>query len=305
MDVLTALLTKVLPLYGFIALGFGAKKWFGLNSKPISKLLLFLLIPILIIDNVMQAELAELAIVAGMVFLLASLMTLPAILLGKYGVKHFNKNLLMGSFSYYNIGWFGIPVVIALFGEQQMAFIVSAYLGNVLFGDTVGYYLISRTKDMPVKEAVYNVLKIPAIYACVLAIALNLFGVDRPEAFEPVSQGASWLASALGMLIIGITLCDIDFKNIDYGMFSKILSTRYISGMAIIGLLVLGEWAFLGVLDDEQWKLMLLLSTFPIAANLVVFSTFLDVEQENTSLLVGSSSLISLLLVPLACLLLF
>lgn len=305
MDVLKELFSKVLPLYGFIALGYGAKRWFGLESKGISKILLFFLIPILIVDNVTKAELAEMAVVAGMVFLLASLMSVIGWLSNKFLIKNFNKNLLMSSFSYYNIGWFGIPVVMALFGEQQMPFIVSAYLGNVLFGDTVGYYLVSRSKNMSIKEAVYNVLKIPAIYACVLAIALNLLDIGIPEEFEPVSEAVSWSASALGMLIIGITLCDIDFKNIDYGMFSKILSVRYIAGMVIMGLLVLGERTLLDSLADEQWRLMLLLSSFPIAANLVVFSSFLEVEQENTSLLVGSSSIISLVLVPLICLLLF
>lgn len=305
MDILQELVSRVLPLYGFIIVGFGCNKLFGLKSRFISKVLLYALIPVLIIDNLLKAELSELLVVSGSVFILAALMNIPALLTTRFLVKDFNSNLMKGSFSYYNIGWFGIPVVMALFGEEQMAFIVSAYVGNALYGDTIGYYLVSRTKDLPVKKAIKNVFKIPAIYACIIALVLNLLSVEVPEWFEPGSKGVSWAVSVLGMLIIGVTLGKVKFKHIDYGMFSKILGVRYLSGILFLVLLVFIESQLLGILEDEQQKLMLLLATFPIAANLVVFSSFLATEEKNTALLVGASSIISLILVPIACFILF
>ena len=115
MNVLNELLTSVVPLYGFIILGYVASRWLGLKSKPISKLLLYVLIPLVIFDNILKAEPAQLATAMSIIFLLAALMNLPAQLAGRLG-GDINQDLLRCSFSYFNIGWFGIPVVMALFG---------------------------------------------------------------------------------------------------------------------------------------------------------------------------------------------
>ncbi|MGK9119746.1 AEC family transporter [Olivibacter jilunii] len=305
MELLQELLNKVLPLYGFILIGFFAKKRWQLGSKWISKILLYLLIPLLIIENMLQAELSESAVVGSIIFVLALAMNIPAIICKRFVAKDFNGSLLKGSFSYYNIGWFGIPVVMALFGNEQMPLIISAYVGNVFYGDTLGYYLISRTKGLPVKEAAKNVFRIPALYACVIAVLLNLFSVNLPQRAELIGDVVGWTVSASGMFIIGLTLADINFQQIRLWNFAKILGLRYISAAVLLVLLLCLEKQFMQILDDDKSKLMGLIASFPIAANLVVFASFLETEKKNSALLVGISSIISLVLVPILCLLLF
>ncbi|QNF34683.1 AEC family transporter [Adhaeribacter swui] len=305
MEVLSKLLTSVVPLYLFIGVGYFASKWWNLKSKFLSKLMLYALIPLLIIDNILQADIAQLLIVVTIVFALALAMSVPAWFTHQKLVKDFNPYLLYCGFSYFNVGWFGIPVVLALFGEKQMPLIISAYMGNVLYGDTIGYYLMSRSKDLPVKESVKNVIKIPAIYACAVAIVANLLGFKSPEFISPIMKVVSWIVSALGMVIIGIGLTKVNFKEIAYKMFGKLLGVRYVAAAVIMGLLVLAEMLLVGQLKSDEQKLLLLIPAFPIAANLVVFSSYLDTENENASLLVSLSSLISLVIVPIACLLLF
>jgi hypothetical protein len=305
MDVLGKLFSHVLPLYLFIAAGYAASRWFGLKSKPVSKILLYFLIPVVIFDNLAKAELSQLLTVSLMVFVLGLLMNLPAWIAHRYVAKDMNKYLLFCSYSYFNIGWFGIPVVLALFGEQQMPLIISAYMGNVFYGDTIGYYLISRSKDLAIKKAVLNVLKIPAVYASVAAIVANALGFNVPESLAPVMKGLSWTLSALGMVIIGIGLTSVNLKKVDYKKFSKLLGIRYVAAALLMGGLVLLEMAVMGQLKPDEQKLLLLIPAFPIAANLVVFASFLETESENASLLVSLSSIISLLLVPIVCVILF
>jgi hypothetical protein len=305
MDVLGELLRSVLPLYGFIGVGYAASRWWGLKSKPISKILLYVLIPLVIFDNILKAELTQLAIAAAIIFLLAVLMNGPALLARRFAKDQLNPNLLNVSFSYFNIGWFGIPVVMALFGEEKMPLIISAYMGNVLYGDTVGYYLVSRSKDLPVSDSVKNVLKIPAVYAFLAALLANAVGWELPHDLEPVAKGAGWVLSALGMLIIGVTLTEVDFKKLDLRLFGKLMGIRYLAAAVLLVGLILLEAALIGELDGDEQKLMGLLATFPIAANLVVFASYLESEEENASVLVALSSLISLVLVPVGCVALF
>jgi malate permease and related proteins len=305
MDVLNKLLTNVLPLYAFIGAGYALKKWMGLSGKPVSKLLLYLLIPVVIFENLLKAELSQMLIVAAIIFIMACLMNLPGWLAHKYIDKDLNKHLLLCSFSYFNIGWFGIPIVMALFGESQMPLIISAYMGNVFYGDTIGYYLMGRSKDLSVGDAIKKVFKIPAVYASIAAIVANIAGLELPESIEPVMDGVSWVLSALGMVMIGIGLSNVDFKETDYSKFSKILGLRYLAAGVIMAGLVFLESITFGQLEREEQLLMLLIPAFPIAANLVVFAAYLDTENENAALLVSLSSIISLVIVPIACVLLF
>lgn len=306
MDVIKQFSTHVLPLYGFIMLGYAANRWLGLNSKWIAKILLFGLIPLLIIDNLLKAELRELFVAIGIIFVFACLMNIPAYLAHKYITKDLiNKRLLQSSFSYYNIGWFGIPITLALFGDEQLPLIISAYVGNALYGDTIGYYLISRTKKIPIKHAVSNIFKIPAIYACIIALILNGFSFEIPTSFEPVAKGIGWTVSSLGMLIVGIMLGDVVLKSIPLKSFSKLLIVRYLSGAATLLLLIGLEHWIVQVLDSQQQKLLFLIAAFPIAANLIVFAAFLETEKENSALLVALSTFFSLFLTPLCCYILF
>lgn len=305
MEVLEQLLYKMLPLYGFILIGWAIRKKWTFNSRWISKTLLYFLIPYLIIEKLLRANLEEAAVVGSVIFILACLMNIPAYLIRNNIGKGYNTGMLQAGFSYYNIGWFGIPVVMALFGENGMPFIISAYVGNALYGDTIGYYMISQINASDKREAIKKVFKIPAVYACVAAILLNLFSVEAPELVEQIGEGISWLVSALGMLVIGVTLATVSFKNFDYKGFSKILGLRYLCGILILSVLIFIEHQFIQILDEDQSKLLFLIGTFPIAANLVVFASFLKAEEKSAALLVGISSLISLLLVPLACFILF
>lgn len=305
MEIWQELATKMLPLYLFMLIGWGMKRKWKVNSRWISKLLLYALIPFLIIENLVKADPQETVVVGSMVFLLALAMNVPALLIKRSVGKDFDGNLLKGAFSYYNIGWFGIPIVMALFGEEQMPLIISAYVGNALYGDTIGYYLMSRTKGLSVKAAIAKIFKIPAIYACIVAGLLQIADVSLPQPIEIIGEVVSWVVSALGMLLIGLTLGSIDFKKIAYTSLAKILGTRYIAGSVFLSLLVLAEYQLIGTLEDEQMKLMLLMASFPIAANLVVFAAYLKTEEKNTSMLVGLSSIVSFVLAPLVSVLLF
>ncbi|RDV16028.1 hypothetical protein DXT99_06570 [Pontibacter diazotrophicus] len=305
MDILNKLVSNVLPLYAFIGVGYIASRWLGLKSKFVSVVLLYGLIPLVIFDNLVEADLMQFVVVAAIVFLMCLLMSIPGWLTHKYLVKDFNKYLLSCGFSYFNIGWFGIPVVLAIFGEERLPLIISAYMGNVFYGNTIGYFLVSRSKELPVKESVKNVFMIPAIYACVAAIIANIAGFEMPESLSPVMEGASWVLSALGMVMIGIGLSKVNLKETDYRKFGKIIGVRYLAAGVIMGLLVLGEAGVIGQLEAEEQMLLLMLPAFPIAANLVVFASFLETEEKEASLLVSLTSIISLIVVPIASLLLF
>ncbi|MEJ8629666.1 hypothetical protein P0F65_07045 [Sphingomonas sp. I4] len=114
--------------------------------KLISALLVYGLIPLLVIDKVLRAEPAELAVIPPMMFVVAALMALPAHWLSKRHGDDFDPQLLSASFSFFNVAFFGMPVASALFGEAAVSTIICAFVGTALYGDTIGYYRVARTR---------------------------------------------------------------------------------------------------------------------------------------------------------------
>ncbi len=176
-------LTQVLPLFGVILLAWGAGRWLPWAPKFISGVLVYGLIPILVIDKVLRAEPAELAVIPPMMFAVAALMALPARWLSQRQGDDFDPQLLSASFSFFNVAFFGMPVASALFGEAAVSTIICAFVGTALYGDTIGYYRVARTKEGRAKAA-SKALRIPLFYAFAVAVILKLSGVQAPPSLR-------------------------------------------------------------------------------------------------------------------------
>ena len=79
-----------------------------------------------------------------------------------------------------NTGYFGIPLIIALFASSGLSIAVFATLGKILYESTLGYYLIAKCHGTA-KGAAYKVLKAPILYAFLLGIAANRSDVHFPD----------------------------------------------------------------------------------------------------------------------------
>lgn len=132
-----------------------------------------------------------------------------------------------------------------------------------------------------------------------LAIILKVFGFHPPTEVKPVVDFFGTVVSVAGMLIIGINIAQVDFKILKWGYYLKLLSVRVVSAVIIICGLLAVEYGFVNGLTYEETKILILLSLFPIAANLTVFASFLKSNEKQSALLVLLSMAISLILVPL------
>ena len=301
MNILGELATKVLPLYGLVIVGFFLNRRFHVPEQYFSAALLYVLLPILVVDNVMQASATQLAVIPPLTFLLATLMNIPARLASRSIAPDYNQNLLASTFSFFNVAFFGIPTVTALFGPEQLTIVICAYIGTALYGDTIGYYLVARTK-LPVGQAVSKVFKIPLLYAFLIGLVLNLNGVKPPEAWTPVLDGLGWVVSALGMLMIGFNLSGVKLKTVDYSRLTRITAARTVGAILLMGGLLWAEYAWVGELDTKSRQVLALIPFFPVAVTVTVFASFLETEEQSAASLVAFTAFVSLLLVPLVSL---
>lgn len=291
--------TQVLPLFGVILLAWGAGHWLPRAPKLVSAVLVYGLIPILVIDKVLRAEVAELLVIPPMTFAVAAMMAFPARQLSRRIGDDFDPQLLSASFSFFNVAFFGMPVATALFGEAALSTIICAFVGTALYGDTIGYYLVARTKEGK-RRAASKALRIPLFYAFVLAVALKAWGVEAPESVRPAADFVSTAVSVLGMAVIGFNLASVTARDLNLPLLGRLLAARQASAVVLVAAVLGLEAAFVGVLGQREQILVGLIALFPIAANVSLFASLLGTREKEAATLVALSSVASLVLVTLA-----
>ncbi len=283
----------------FIPAGYLISKKFDFNSDYISKPLINVLLPLLVFTNMLDAETSKLIVLPILTFLLALGMNFAAKLAQNKLASETDPLLLRSSFSFFNIAFFGIPTVTALFGEDKVSVLICIYLGSALYGDTIGYYQVAKTK-YPAKKAFKEMLSIPFLYVFVGGIICKIAGLETPEFVKPALGVVSFAVSAAGMMIVGFQLASVDFKNIKIPYFSKLLGFRTLAAIIILGVIAFAASFIAKDLEEEDYKMLALVPLFPIAANVTVFAAFLKADEEQSSILVFLSMLLSVVLVSAA-----
>lgn len=291
----------ILPIIAFIPIGFLLQKWFTIPKDYISNILIYILLPVVVIANILEADVNKLFIIASISFLIALAMTLPAWLFKKYIDPDANIHYLKSTFTFFNVVFFGSPLITAIFGKEVLSSLFCVYLGTALYGNIIAFFNVSRTK-LSVKEALIEVFKSPYIYTFIVAFGLLAFSVEVPEVMVKPLDVAGWIVSAGGMLIVGLSLKTIKIPKPSLIAISKLLGARTIAAALITALFVLIEYFTLDQLETKERALLALLPLLPVSSNLSIFASFLKTEEEKFSMTVVLSILLSLVIAPLSAL---
>jgi predicted permease len=293
---------ELLPVMAFIPLGYlVSKKISFIKSDYISKPLINVLLPLLVFTNMLDAEDSKLVILPILTFLLALGMNYAAIAGKKRFASETDPLLLRSSFSFFNIAFFGIPTVTALFGEDKVSTLICIYLGSALYGDTIGYYQVAKTK-FPPKKALKEMFSIPFLYVFVAGVICKIIGLKTPESVKPAIDVVSFAVSAMGMMVVGFQLANVNFRHIKLPYFSKLLAYRTFAAALILAVIAFAASFIVKDLKEEDYQMLGLVPLFPVAANVTVFAAFLKADEEQSSILVFLSMILSLVLVSIATL---
>ncbi len=297
MDIFLDLYIELLPILAFLPIGYFLKNKYNLSLSWATKLLINILLPALVFYNILQADMTKLAIIPPLAFILAMTMNLPALLASRTFASDSNPHLLRSAFAFYNIAFFGVPTVTALYGEESVPVLICIYIGCGFYGDTIGYFQVAKT-NLSNKQAFIKAAKIPLFYTFVAALITKISGVEAPEALQGTMSVVGWVVSAIGMMVIGINLSGVNFKKLDFPYFGKLMSLRMGAGIVIMAVLLTAEYYWIDSLEIEDQMMLALVPFFPIAATLTIFATFLKTEQEKSALLLLFSLIVALVFIP-------
>lgn len=286
---------RMLPAYAAIAFGF----WIGRFSrkdwlKLVSNLLTYVLIPIVVFRNTSTLAFNEAVGGIGISIAFSVIMIVLAMIVVPRLSTDVPRRLAYCSFGYTNIGWFGIPTGLALFGPSSTPILVMAYVGGLLFGNTVGFYLVARDR-FSVKASLIKVATLPAIHAFMAGLLFQFFQIppDLISSSDTPFRIATMLLSTCGMMVVGLGTSHVTFSWAAIRDALGLVVWRHILSLLAIGIAI-GLCGTIGLpIPGESLKVVILIGLLPVAGNLVVFAAQLGSGITSSSLIIAISTTIS------------
>ena len=299
MSIFILLVTNALPLLVLIGLGFFAGRKFHLDTMTLANVAIFIVAPIVNFGAMTKLNFEPAYLLLPVIlYIFAAGLSLLAYKISNSALKDQRASIIGMAAGNGNTGYFGLPVVLALFGSDVLGIYLLMNLSIALCEVTVGYYLGARTQSS-VKESLRKVVRLPHLYAVTAGLALNLCDIPMPAVLYTYWDKfvGTWII--IGMMIMGATLAKIPKFTINLPLLGTLLVTKFIIWpLGVYGLILLDKH-ILHLFDAQVHAMMLILSLVPLAVNTVAFAIKLDLKAGDAAIAVLISTVIAIFYLPL------
>lgn len=286
---------SVLGIYVFIAVGYIAKRTFKeqINERTVTLLSVYFLQIFLTFWGLLKRPIDSSLLLAPMLYLLIVLVTLG---LTFFLVKTLfddpkERSIATVAALIGNTGNLGIPLGIAIFGEESIAYTTIINLVNVFVVYTLGVYAYSRG-SFDVKNSLINIVKLPAIWAAIIAIILNLAGYQPSATVDKTLMMGAYASMTVQLLLFGIYLYDVKLRKINRLLIAWVGGVKFLL-MPLITFIVLSF-----VEMDAMIKGILFLELMmPLAVANVNLASLYECRPKDVTALVLITSVLFLILI--------
>jgi len=224
-------LLSIIFVYVFILLGYMAKRIFkeDMNTKTLTLMSVYFLQPFVTIWGFSTAKLHVEHVYVPLLYLgIILLLLIPTILLGKLIFTDIKERAIFSIAGFVgNTGNIGIPLGIALFGEQSVIYTTLINIANVFVVYIIGVYIYSRG-SFSIKESLFNIVKIPIIPASLIAIFININNITINIQIQEFFKMGAYAGIVLQLFLLGTFLYGIRIKELHPKLFIATISQKFI-----------------------------------------------------------------------------
>ncbi|MGB4191778.1 MAG: AEC family transporter [Rickettsiales bacterium] len=291
---------KLIALFSFVVLGFVSRRFIGIDRLAISQLVFYIISPIVFFQAI--AKLNPEVEIFVLPLVTASISSILAILIF-LSTKGFVKDTTRAIFSFIstnsNVGYFLLPIVWELFDDVAAGIFVVMVIGNNIYENTVGFFIAARGK-FSLKESLLKLLKLPAFYAMIFGFTFSVVDcLSIPAMFNDAILSVKGAYSTLGMMIIGFGLADIKNFKLDFSFIISSFIVKFLFWPGLtLGFIYLDQ-NVIHFFDPIVYKMLILFSVAPLAANNIVIATVLELHPEKVAASVFLSTIFAIFYVPL------
>lgn len=270
----------------------------GDARKPLSNLLINFILPCNIITSFMMEFNQKIMLDCLSIFIVSVCLQTFVVLASKYFYPNTDSGklpVLRYGTIVSNAGFMGSPIAQGLYGNQGLLYssIYLIPLRAVMWSFGVTCFTGAKGKGVLKK-----ILTHPCIVAVFLGMILMITQIQLPKGIEQTIRYAGNANTALSMIVIGNILAEVKASEI----LDRTAGWFCIVRLAVIPLLVLIGCKLSGV-DELVKQLSVVLASMPAAATTAILAAKYDGDAHFAAKIVFLSTLLSLLSVPLLCVL--
>ena len=302
-------ITSIIPIIAIIVLGYilQVRGWFGDDFGPnLSRLIMNVALPASIFVSVMKyLTLDKLISLSGgllytfVAFILGYIVAYIAVMLFK--VRPGRRGTMINTFVNANTIFIGLPLNVALFGDQALPYFLVYYITNTISTWTLGVYLMTSDSKsgQSKKETKFDWKKLlPApLVGFLVALLCLILRVSIPDFATNTLTYVGNIVTPLSLIYIGIVLAKAGLNTIAFDKDTIVtLVGRFILAPLIM-LLVLKFFA--PNMAAVEFKTFMIQSATPALAVLPILANQGKGDVEFSTNVVTLSTVLFIVVIPI------
>ena len=228
---MNSIILSILSIYTFVLMGFVAKMSFKqqIDDRTITLLNVYFLQVFLTFWGLLIHPVDITLLYAPSIYLVIVILAL--IISGLFASKLFEDkkeySIAMVASIIGNTGNLGIPLNIAIFGEESIPYTTVVNLVNVFVVYTIGVFYYSRG-SFSVKTSLQNIIKLPILWAAIIAIYLSVNEYEPSKNILKMLMMGAYASMTMQLFLFGIYLYGIKIREINKKLIMWIVSFKFI-----------------------------------------------------------------------------
>ena len=288
-DIISVLTQNILPIFIVAAFGYALQRWIGVEKRPLSTIVLNVLSPCLVFSSLVGSKLPSDELVGLALFTVLAVLLMSGVAFLSARVLRLGRSetiALMVVTMFVNGGNYGLTLNQLRFGDPGLARAVVYYTTSTVMLYTLGIFIASMG-EMTWRDALRRLLRLPPVYAAVLAIIVYSFRIPLPAPLLRGVEVAGAGAIPVMLLLLGMQLADL--KTVaSLRLAVPAIGLRLLIG-PLIGLMV----ATLLGLSGLGRSTSIIEASMPPAVFTIILATEFDLEPEAVTSIVLLSTLLS------------
>ena len=228
---MSSIIYSIAGIYFFILIGYLAKMSFKdeIDEKTITIINVYFLQVFLTFWGLLIRPIDITLLFAPSIYFLVTIIVLifSAFVAKKMFLAQKERGVATVSAIIGNTGNLGIPLCIAIFGEESIPYVTVINLVNIFVVYTFGVFYYSRGA-YDTKTSLKNIVKLPILWAATLAIALSFFNFVPNEAIMKTLMMGSYASMTMQLFLFGIYLYGTKINDISKKLTAWVMGMKFI-----------------------------------------------------------------------------
>ena len=305
-DVLQKAVECVMSLFliGLVGYILDKRQWFSAETKSmIPRLVTLITLPPYLFANMLNTFSKEelTGLLYGLLIPVMSIVISFALGLATarlLKVRQGRRGLFSTGFATSNTIFIGLPVNVALFGQEAIPYVLLYFFSNTIFFWTIGNYMLSLDGERN-QEPIWSVgtlkrIMPPPFLGFLLGVLLVMVEFRPPTFFMDAAGYIGSLTMPLAIIFTGITLASIKLRDLhlDRDVTCLMFGRFVLAPLSIILLLPIIP------IPALMAKVFIIQASLPVVSSAVLLAGYYRADVQYASVVVSLSTLLTLVTIP-------